>query len=115
LKHGGSTINNNKSIDEAKIREIIKKTPIDDLDEEEKSIIWEARSFLKNRYPNELAKLMLSVPASNPAAIQEAHKVLKEWPDVGVEYILELLHHSICDTQARLFAVSCFKNLPKKR
>lgn len=76
-----------------------------ELTEGDKFVIWSYRDTLRQR-PNALSKVLQSVEWTNPTAVCEAYRLLKDFTPLDPLYALELLDVRYQDVRIREYAVS---------
>jgi len=68
---------------------IVSKDSLYVMSEEEKQFIWKQRSNLRS-VPEALPKIVLSTPWTDPRAVKELHRILKEWILLSLFHLLVL-------------------------
>lgn len=81
----------------------LKKDSLYKLSEEEKNAVWNYRNLIANKVQlsKGLPKLLSSVPYNNKSAVNEMHKLLANWEDLGPIKSLELLDARYADAVVR--------------
>ncbi|GFR65738.1 phosphatidylinositol 4,5-bisphosphate 3-kinase catalytic subunit delta isoform [Elysia marginata] len=79
----------------------------DQLFEQDKEHIWLLRHEVRHRYPNYLAKVLQSVKWNSYKDVAKMTALLQIWPNLPVDYALEILDHEYPDHKVRYFAVKC--------
>merc|ERR1719249_209313 len=93
------------------IESILKKTPLEQLEMDEKRLIWQARDLLWHD-PGALPALLRSVNWTNLLHIAEAHKYLEFWTSPKrPEDALEFLDYRFADTRVREKALTWLEEL----
>eukprot|EP00697_Spironema_sp_BW2_P006825 gnl/Spiro4/20975_TR10223_c0_g1_i1.p1 gnl/Spiro4/20975_TR10223_c0_g1~~gnl/Spiro4/20975_TR10223_c0_g1_i1.p1 ORF type:complete len:585 (-),score=5.77 gnl/Spiro4/20975_TR10223_c0_g1_i1:8-1564(-) len=87
------------------IAKIVKRDSLYKLSEEQKTVLWNYRSLIANKIQKGLPKLLCSVPYDKASAVQEMHKLLANWGDLGPIKSLELLDARFGDARVREYAV----------
>lgn len=90
----------------AALHAILKKNTLDELSEEERTLVWKYHSHCF-AFPQALPKLLLSVPWEDPSAVKQAHRILETWDRLSPFTALQLLDQYYPDTVVREYAVQC--------
>ena len=83
----------------------LKKDSLYKLSEEEKTAIWNYRNLISTKIQKGLPKLLSCVPYKNKSPVNEIHKLLSNWEDLGPVKSLELLDARYADAKVREYAV----------
>lgn len=90
------------------LKEICKKDPLNDLDRQDKELIWFLKEFLKDRLPDSLTHLLASVKWNTfKDHVLDMLVLISDWPLLSPEKALELLDFEYSDLSVRRFAVNC--------
>jgi len=73
--------------------------------------LWKYRYYVLAKHPGGLSKVALSVPWTNPLAVDSFYSLLEEWPRIPTELALELLDSRYPDAQLRAYAVECLDTI----
>eukprot|EP01132_Coremiostelium_polycephalum_P002582 gene2582-3199_t len=92
---------------------IISLDPLSDLPRSKYQQLWSLRHYAI-QYPQVLPRLMLSVPWTQHAAVDEIHMLIDKWPRLKPYDALELLDAKHADRNVREYAVSCLEDLPEE-
>ncbi|XP_059138757.1 phosphatidylinositol 4,5-bisphosphate 3-kinase catalytic subunit delta isoform-like [Physella acuta] len=79
----------------------------DQLFEQDKELIWILRYEVRQRFPNSLSKVLQSVRWNNYVDVAKMTALLQTWPNLPVDYALEILDYEYPDHNVREFAVRC--------
>lgn len=82
----------------------------DELFEQDKDLIWLLRYEVRERYPHQLSRLLQAVKWNNHVDIAKMTTLLESWPQLPVDYALELMDSDFPDYHARKFAVKCLND-----
>ncbi|XP_072040806.1 phosphatidylinositol 4,5-bisphosphate 3-kinase catalytic subunit beta isoform-like [Amphiura filiformis] len=93
------------------LRKIVEKDPLEDLDENEKEQLWNARQDLRERIPQSLPRLLQCVQWDNSLYVAQMQALLQNWPELKPEEAMELLDYKYADMAVRKYAVMCLENL----
>ena len=91
--------------DMAKLQKSLQKTPLEDLSDKEKSVLFKCRNEYKSN-PSQLQLFLRSVNWSHPVQVNECYKKLDEWAIMGPEEAISLLDAKFPDDKVRLYAVT---------
>ena len=94
-----------------RILKIDEKSPFDDLNHNEKSILWRNRYGIA-KMNSLIPKLFLSSDYNNPYANREYQKIMKLITDLTIVQAIELLSGKYINEIVRTFAVSILKKAP---
>ena len=90
------------------LKEICMKDPLNDLDRQDKELIWFLKEFLKDRLPESLTHLLASVKWNTfKEHVLDMLVLINDWPLLSPEKALELLDFEYSDLSVRRFAVNC--------
>ncbi|EFA86096.1 phosphatidylinositol-4,5-diphosphate 3-kinase [Heterostelium album PN500] len=92
---------------------IIRVDPLSDLSREKYQQLWSLRQYAIH-VPQILPRLMLSVPWTNPAAVDEIHSLISRWPRLTPYDALALLDAKNVDYYVRTYAVHCLDALSEE-
>ncbi|GAM25539.1 hypothetical protein SAMD00019534_087140 [Acytostelium subglobosum LB1] len=92
---------------------IIKLDPLSDLPKEKYQHLWALRHYA-TQYPQLLPRLMLSVPWTQPSAVDEIHALIDKWAILNPYDALELLDAKHVDRKVREYAVRCLESLSEE-
>ena len=85
--------------------EILKKDPLEQLDEKEIIAILICRDYITN-IPNALQLFLRAIDWRNPFEVQIAHSYLKKWSPIECEDAISLLDARFPDTVVREYAIN---------
>eukprot|EP01126_Amoeba_proteus_P004228 TRINITY_DN11421_c0_g4_i3.p1 TRINITY_DN11421_c0_g4~~TRINITY_DN11421_c0_g4_i3.p1 ORF type:complete len:857 (-),score=216.68 TRINITY_DN11421_c0_g4_i3:53-2623(-) len=91
--------------DVEKLEKIIKHHSLDNLEQEDKDLIWKYRRTYCIKYPAALPKFLMSCCQTDRIAVQEMHQLLEEWAPINPVDALELLDARYADPRVREYAV----------
>ena len=94
-----------------KILKIDEKSPFDDINHNEKNILWRNR-FAVTKMNSLIPKLFLSSDYNNPYANREFRKIIKLVREMTIVQAIELLSGKYVNEIVRTFAVSILKKSP---
>eukprot|EP01126_Amoeba_proteus_P051292 TRINITY_DN6117_c0_g1_i22.p1 TRINITY_DN6117_c0_g1~~TRINITY_DN6117_c0_g1_i22.p1 ORF type:complete len:751 (+),score=168.27 TRINITY_DN6117_c0_g1_i22:90-2255(+) len=92
------------------LQTLVGQHSLKNLTNEDKALIWKYRTHIMNS-PGGLAKFCQSVDKANRIAVQEMHRLIKEWSEVSPVDSLELLDARYADVQIRRYAISKIERL----
>ena len=93
------------------IVKILKKDPLDELDESEITTILICRDYIST-IPSALELFLRAIDWLNPLQVSIAHEYIKKWAKLQVEDAISLLDARFPDTETREFAVRMLRDLP---
>lgn len=91
--------------------QILKKDPLEALEEEEIVAILICRDYIST-IPSALELFLRAIDWLNPFQVSIAHLYIKKWAKLEVEDAISLLDARFPDTETREFAVSMLRDLP---
>lgn len=91
--------------------QILKKDPMEALEEEEIVAILICRDYIST-IPSALELFLRAIDWLNPLQVSIAHLYIKKWAKLEVEDAISLLDARFPDTETREFAVSMLRDLP---
>ena len=94
-----------------KILKIDEKSPFDDLNHNEKNILWRNRYGITKMH-SLIPKLFLSSDSNNPNTNKEYQKIIKLITDLTIVQAIELLSGKYVNEIVRSFAVSILRKFP---
>ena len=89
--------------------QILKKDPLEQLDEKEVIAILMCRDYITN-IPNALQLFLRAIDWRNPFEVQIAHSYLKKWSPIECEDAISLLDARFPDTVVREYAINRLRN-----
>ena len=92
------------------LQKILRYPTTRQLDDNEKNLVWNHRSFLKSK-TRELPKILKSINWDSVSEVNEATKILESWPALEVEDALELFGKNFKNSVVHSFAVKFLKNI----
>ena len=90
---------------------ILKKDPLDKLEETEITTILVCRDYIST-IPSALELFLRAIDWLNPLQVSIAHEYIKKWAKLQVEDAISLLDARFPDTETREFAVRMLRDLP---
>ena len=93
------------------IVKILKKDPLDKLEESEITSILICRDYIST-IPSALELFLRAIDWLNPLQVSIAHEYIKKWAKLQVEDAISLLDARFPDTETREFAVRMLRDLP---
>jgi phosphatidylinositol-4,5-bisphosphate 3-kinase len=93
------------------IVKILKKDPLDQLEEPEITSILICRDYIST-IPSALELFLRAIDWLNPLQVSIAHEYIKKWAKLQVEDAISLLDARFPDTETREFAVRMLRDLP---
>ena len=90
---------------------ILKKDPLDKLEESEITTILVCRDYIST-IPSALELFLRAIDWLNPLQVSIAHEYIKKWAKLQVEDAISLLDARFPDTETREFAVRMLRDLP---
>ena len=93
------------------IVKILKKDPLDKLEETEITTILVCRDYIST-IPSALELFLRAIDWLNPLQVSIAHEYIKKWAKLQVEDAISLLDARFPDTETREFAVRMLRDLP---
>ena len=93
------------------IVKILKKDPLDKLEEPEITSILICRDYIST-IPSALELFLRAIDWLNPLQVSIAHEYIKKWAKLQVEDAISLLDARFPDTETREFAVRMLRDLP---
>lgn len=94
--------------DEETIREVVQRDPLAEISYQEKETLWKQREFCMS-LPQSLPKLLQAMRWNDRENVAQMYMLLKKWPVLEPEVVLELLDCSFPDPHVRSFAVQCLE------
>nr|CAH8838556.1 unnamed protein product [Trichobilharzia regenti] len=95
---------NKDTLDRLKL--ILDLPPGLNISESDGDLIWKYRFYLSDKFPEtSLAKFILSVRWEYPEQVNQAVELLRQWPTVAPEHVLELFTRQFLHPAGRRFAV----------
>lgn len=79
--------------------------------DQDRSAIWAKRYDCLKNMPAGLPCLLHCVQWNNRDEVSEMRSILTQWPDLNVEYALELLDYAYADSGVRKFAIQCIQKI----
>uniref|UniRef100_A0A8D3EFU2 phosphatidylinositol-4,5-bisphosphate 3-kinase n=1 Tax=Scophthalmus maximus TaxID=52904 RepID=A0A8D3EFU2_SCOMX len=77
----------------------------------EKELLWHLRTEVRDRYPENLSKLLLITKWNKREDVVQMVNLLRNWPDLPAIHALELLDYSFPDPAIRSFTIRCLRKL----
>ena len=90
---------------------ILKKDPLEKLEEDEIKAILLCRDYIST-IPSALELFLRAINWCNPLEVSIAHKYLKKWTKIDGEDALSLLDARFPDTQVREYAINILREFP---
>ncbi|XP_071110471.1 phosphatidylinositol 4,5-bisphosphate 3-kinase catalytic subunit beta isoform-like isoform X1 [Haliotis cracherodii] len=89
---------------------IVQRDSLIPLFEQDKELLWMMRYECCHKFPHALPKVLSSVKWNSHIDVAKMIAVLQTWPQLDVDYALQLLDFNYPDKNIRKFAVSCLDN-----
>lgn len=86
------------------IRTIIEFSPVQELTDDEKNLLWKFRYYL-TRHKQALTKFLKSITWTDPVEVKQAVEMLPRWAEIDIDDAIELLGPQFSDPNVRLYAV----------
>jgi len=97
-------------LDEKEVNRVIFESPLYELTEYEKELVWRYRAFLSS-VPDSFPKLLLSVDWCDPLAVRDLYHILDLCSKPSPVIAMELLDSKFADPKVRQFAVSSLEQI----
>ncbi|XP_062282645.1 phosphatidylinositol 4,5-bisphosphate 3-kinase catalytic subunit delta isoform [Scomber scombrus] len=97
--------------DSMKLKEIMDNKNYTEFFEDEKELLWKLRAEVRNRYPENLSKLLLITKWNKLEDVVQMVGLLRNWPELPAINALELLDYSFPDPAVRSFTIRCLRKL----
>uniref|UniRef100_A0A8D3B7D0 phosphatidylinositol-4,5-bisphosphate 3-kinase n=1 Tax=Scophthalmus maximus TaxID=52904 RepID=A0A8D3B7D0_SCOMX len=94
-----------------KLKEIMDNKNYTEFFEDEKELLWHLRTEVRDRYPENLSKLLLITKWNKREDVVQMVNLLRNWPDLPAIHALELLDYSFPDPAIRSFTIRCLRKL----
>ncbi|XP_056129734.1 phosphatidylinositol 4,5-bisphosphate 3-kinase catalytic subunit delta isoform isoform X2 [Lampris incognitus] len=94
-----------------KLREVMDNKNHTEFFEDEKELLWRLRAEVRERYPENLSKLLLISKWNKREEVMQMLSLLRKWPDLPAIHALELLDYSFPDPAVRSFTIRCLRKL----
>nr|KAG5710060.1 hypothetical protein BaRGS_030136 [Batillaria attramentaria] len=82
----------------------------EDLFEQDKELLWLLRYEVRERYPQKLSRLLQVVKWNSHVDVAKMTALLESWPQLPIDYAMELLDSDFPDYHVRKFAVKCLND-----
>eukprot|EP01133_Synstelium_polycarpum_P010564 gene10564-12289_t len=92
---------------------VVKLDPLSSMSRDRYIQLWAMRAYAP-LFPQVLPRLLLSVPWTQPHAVDEMHLLLARWPVLVPFDALELLDAKHVDRRVREYAVTCLESLEEE-
>ncbi|XP_033942762.1 phosphatidylinositol 4,5-bisphosphate 3-kinase catalytic subunit delta isoform [Pseudochaenichthys georgianus] len=94
-----------------KLKEIMDNKNHTEFFEDEKDLLWKLRTEVRDRYHENLSKLLLITKWNRREDVVQMVSLLSNWRDLPAIHALELLDYSFPDPAVRSFTIRCLRKL----
>ncbi|KAK5923526.1 hypothetical protein CgunFtcFv8_000488 [Champsocephalus gunnari] len=94
-----------------KLKEIMDNKNYTEFFEDEKDLLWKLRTEVRDRYHENLSKLLLITKWNRREDVVQMVSLLSNWRDLPAIHALELLDYSFPDPAVRSFTIRCLRKL----
>jgi hypothetical protein len=102
---GGMTVEAVETSREMTLLLALQRAITRDVEESERATVWLHREFIRERFPEYLMGVVLSVPISRPEEVEQLHVLVDRWPVLKPAHCLSLLTNRCADMYVRATAV----------